>query len=105
MARQTVVLGAGMVGVSIAWHLQQRGHQVTLVDRRQPGRETSFGNAGIIQREAVRPYAFPRDMKTILKVCLPNKRVDIRYRPAGMINAASPLLSYWHKLFEADTIK
>jgi D-amino-acid dehydrogenase len=84
-----------MVGVSIAWHLQQRGHQVTLVDRRQPGRETSFGNAGIIQREAVRPYAFPRDMKTILSV-LPNNRVDIRYRPAGMINAASPLLSYWH---------
>jgi len=95
MARQTVVLGAGMVGVSIAWHLQQRGHQVTLVDRCQPGRETSFGNAGIIQREAVRPYAFPRDMKTILSV-LPNNRVDIRYRPAGMINAASPLLSYWH---------
>lgn len=95
MARQTVVLGAGMVGVSIAWHLQQRGHQVTLVDRCQPGRETSFGNAGIIQREAVRPYPFPRDMKTILSV-LPNNRVDIRYRPAGMINAASPLLSYWH---------
>lgn len=95
MARQMVVLGAGMVGVSIAWHLQRRGHQVTLVDRCQPGRETSFGNAGIIQREAVRPYPFPRDMKTILSV-LPNNRVDIRYRPAGMINAASPLLSYWH---------
>ncbi|MBZ5487910.1 FAD-binding oxidoreductase [Halomonas aquamarina] len=95
MTRQTVVLGAGMVGVSIAWHLQQRGRQVTLVDRRQPGRETSFGNAGIIQREAVRPYAFPRDMKTILSV-LPNRRVDIRYRAAGMMNAASPLLSYWH---------
>ena len=95
MARQTVVLGAGMVGVSIAWQLQKRGYQVTLVDRRQPGRETSFGNAGIIQREAVRPYPFPRDMKTILSV-LPNRRVDIRYRPAGMVNADSPLLSYWH---------
>ncbi|RUR32624.1 NAD(P)/FAD-dependent oxidoreductase [Vreelandella nanhaiensis] len=95
MTQQTVVLGAGMVGVSIAWHLQKRGHQVTLVDRRQPGRETSFGNAGIIQREAVRPYAFPRDMKTILSV-LPNRRVDIRYRVTGMMNAASPLLSYWH---------
>ncbi len=95
MARQTVVLGAGMVGVSIAWQLKQRGYQVTLVDRRQPGRETSFGNAGIIQREAVRPYPFPRDMKTILSV-LPNRRVDIRYRPTGMVNAASPLLSYWH---------
>ncbi|WP_447957977.1 NAD(P)/FAD-dependent oxidoreductase [Vreelandella sp. EE7] len=93
--RRIAVLGAGMVGVSIAWHLQKRGHQVTLIDRREPGRETSYGNAGIIQREAVRPYAFPRDMKTILSV-LPNKRVDIRYRPGGMLNAFSPLLSYWH---------
>lgn len=94
MARQTVVLGAGMVGVSIAWYLRQRGHEVTLVDRLQPGRETSFGNAGIIQREAVRPYPFPRDIKTLLSV-LPNRRVDIRYRPGGMVNAASSLLRYW----------
>lgn len=94
MARQTVVLGAGMVGVSIAWHLRQRGHEVTLIDRLQPGRETSFGNAGIIQREAVRPYPFPRDVKTLLSV-LPNRRVDIRYRAAGMFSAASPLLRYW----------
>lgn len=95
MSRHAVVLGAGMVGVSIAWHLQQRGIQVTLVDRRQPGQETSFGNAGIIQREAIKPYPFPRDMKTILSV-LPNRRVDIRYRTGGMFKAASPLLSYWH---------
>ncbi|UYG01622.1 NAD(P)/FAD-dependent oxidoreductase [Halomonas sp. GD1P12] len=93
--RQVAVLGAGMVGVSVAWHLQKRGFDVTLIDRRQPGRETSYGNAGIVQREAVRPYAFPRDMKTILSV-LPNRRVDIRYRPKGMLNAFSPLLSYWH---------
>ncbi|MCW4148013.1 FAD-binding oxidoreductase [Halomonas sp. 18H] len=95
MSRHAVVLGAGMVGVSIAWQLQQRGIQVTLMDRRQPGRETSFGNAGIIQREAVKPYPFPRDLKTILSV-LPNRRVDIRYRTGGMLEAASPLLSYWH---------
>ncbi|WP_346798162.1 FAD-binding oxidoreductase [Halomonas sp. Bachu 37] len=92
--QQIVVLGAGMVGVSIAWHLAKRGHDVSLVDRRPPGRETSFGNAGIIQREAVRPYPFPRDMKTLLSV-LPNRRVDIRYRPGGMMQSASPLLRYW----------
>ncbi|GAB2711982.1 NAD(P)/FAD-dependent oxidoreductase [Halomonas garicola] len=95
MARRTLVLGAGMVGVSIAWHLAKRGRDVVLIDRREPGRETSFGNAGIIQREAVRPYAFPRDMKTLLGV-LPNQRVDIRYRPVGMLHAATPLLRYWH---------
>ena len=95
MTRNILVLGAGMVGVSVAWHLARRGHRVTLVDRREPGRETSFGNAGIIQREAVRPYAFPRDLGTLLRV-LPNREVDIRYRPTGMVSAAVPLLQYWH---------
>lgn len=94
MNPQTLVLGAGMVGVSVAWHLARRGRDVLILDRRPPGQETSFGNAGIIQREAVAPYAFPRDMKTILKV-LPNRRIDIRYRPTGMVAAASPLFSYW----------
>lgn len=95
MSREIVVMGAGMVGVSVAWHLQNRGHRVVLVDRREPGRETSFGNAGIIQREAVRPYAFPRDLATLLRV-LPNREVDIRYRLTGVAKAASPLLRYWH---------
>ncbi len=94
MARDILVLGAGMVGVSTAWHLLQRGHRVTLVDRNAPGRETSFGNAGIIQREAVRPYRFPRDLTTLTRV-LPNRRVDIRYRPSGMAQAALPLFQYW----------
>ncbi|MFB9145721.1 NAD(P)/FAD-dependent oxidoreductase [Halomonas alkalicola] len=94
MSRNIIVLGAGMVGVSVAWHLARRGHDVTLVDRRAPGLETSFGNAGIIQREAVRPYPFPRDLGTLLRV-LPNREVDIRYRPTGMVGAAGPLLQYW----------
>lgn len=95
MPREIIVLGAGMVGVSVAWHLQQRGHQVTLLDRCAPGRETSYGNAGLIQREAVRPYAFPRDLRTLLRV-LPNRAVDIRYRPLAMLQHALPLFSYWY---------
>ncbi|MBY6030334.1 FAD-binding oxidoreductase [Halomonas sp. DP8Y7-1] len=94
MSRKMVVVGAGMVGVSVAWHLSQRGHQVTLVDRREPGRETSYGNAGIIQREAVRPYAFPRDLGTLLRVA-PNRQIDIRYRPGAMMANAGTLLKYW----------
>ncbi|GAA0690836.1 FAD-binding oxidoreductase [Marinobacterium maritimum] len=94
MSREILVLGAGMVGVSVAWHLQQRGHQVTLVDRREPGREASFGNAGLIQREAVFPYGFPRDLATLLRV-LPNRETDIRYQISGMLKAAGPLFSYW----------
>jgi len=35
-----IVLGAGMVGVSVALHLQRRGRDVALIDRRDPGEET-----------------------------------------------------------------
>ena len=42
-----VVLGAGMVGVGAALHLQKRGRDVILVDRHElAGEETSYGNAG-----------------------------------------------------------
>ena len=34
---QTLVLGAGIVGVSTALHLQARGRQVILIDRDEPG--------------------------------------------------------------------
>ena len=46
---KVTVLGAGIIGISTAWHLQQRGHEVTVVDR-QPSaaQETSFANAGQI---------------------------------------------------------
>ncbi|MGL6214170.1 NAD(P)/FAD-dependent oxidoreductase [Billgrantia desiderata] len=94
MSRQTVVLGAGMVGVSIAWHLARRGRSVLLVDRLPPGRETSYGNGGLIQREAVRPYTFPRELGKLLD-SLPNRRVDIRYQWRGVLQFAGPLLGYW----------
>lgn len=94
MSRRIIVLGAGIVGVSVAYQLVQRGHDVTLIDRREPGRETSFGNAGIIQREAVEPHAFPSDVRTLLRM-LSNRGVDIRYRPAGVAASARALLHYW----------
>jgi D-amino-acid dehydrogenase len=76
-----VVLGAGAVGVSAALHLQARGRSVTLVDRLgEAARETSYGNAGIVQSEAVFPYTFPRDPLEILNAALNrDPRVNIRY--------------------------
>ncbi|MCF3936763.1 FAD-binding oxidoreductase [Acuticoccus sp. M5D2P5] len=63
-----IVLGAGMVGIATALHLLDRGKTVALIDRREPAEETSFGNAGLIQSEAVIPYAFPHDPAAILAV-------------------------------------
>ncbi|WPB56264.1 FAD-binding oxidoreductase [Xylophilus sp. GOD-11R] len=89
-----LVLGAGMAGACAALELQLRGHQVTLVDRRPPGRETSYGNAGIIQREAVEPYAFPRAWGAIMSAAL-RRGLDIHYHP-GAVAASLPRLGrYW----------
>lgn len=91
--REVLVLGAGMVGTCTALHLVQRGHAVTLVDRRDPGRETSYGNAGIIQREAVEPYAFPSDWTTLAQAAL-RRGAAIHYHLAALPALARPLLRY-----------
>lgn len=83
-----------MVGVSIAWHLRARGRDVVLVDRRKPGHETSYGNAGLIQREAVKPHPFPRQLSEMLRV-LPNLSIDIRYRWMAMLEEVNPLWKFW----------
>jgi glycine/D-amino acid oxidase-like deaminating enzyme len=53
---EVIVLGAGIVGVSAAYAARQRGLSVMLIDRREPGNETSYGNAGILssRRSGVR---------------------------------------------------
>ncbi|MCA6121588.1 FAD-binding oxidoreductase [Bradyrhizobium sp. WSM 1704] len=92
--QSAIVLGGGMVGVSTALHLRRRGWSVTLVDRKEPGRETSYGNAGIIQSEAVRPYPMPRDLATLARIAM-GRTNDVRYRLAALPHHAGPLLRYW----------
>ena len=57
-AMKIIVLGAGIIGVSTAWHLLQNGHEVTLVDRQaEAAGETSFANAGQISVSYCEPWA------------------------------------------------
>ena len=75
-----LVLGAGMVGVGAALHLQQRGRDVILVDRHElAGEETSYGNAGMIECASVFPYMFPRDFGQILQYAM-NRAPQVRYQ-------------------------
>jgi D-amino-acid dehydrogenase len=58
IAMHAVVLGAGIIGVSTAWHLRQLGHEVTVVERQAgPAMETSFANAGQISVSYCEPWA------------------------------------------------
>ena len=88
-----IVLGAGMVGIGTALNLLERGRSVALIDRRGPAEETSFGNAGLIQTEAVLPYAFPRHLPTVLGV-LADRRTDARVPWRSLLGLAPSLLAY-----------
>jgi len=55
---RVIVLGAGIIGTSTAWHLLQRGHEVTVVDRQPDAAlETSFANAAQISVSYCEPWA------------------------------------------------
>jgi D-amino-acid dehydrogenase len=84
-----IVLGAGIVGVSAALHLQARGRDVVVVDRGGVAGETSYGNTGIVQSEAMFPYVFPRAPRELARAALNrDPRAQIRY-------ASLPAIAPW----------
>ena len=62
-----VIVGAGIVGVATAIYLQRDGHRVTIVDKGEPGKGTSFGNAGSIAPSSIIPFALPGTVKNVPK--------------------------------------
>jgi len=95
MRGDIVVLGAGIVGICVALHLQKRSRAVVLIDRRGAAEETSFGNAGLIQREGVYPYGFPHDFGALFRYGL-NRTIDAHYHPSALPKIAPFLWKYWH---------
>ena len=92
MKKHCVVIGAGIVGASCAWHLQRQGLQVTLVDHRLPGQSCSFGNASCIAASGVIPFSHPGMIKNV-----PGWMLDplspVRIRPKDFL-AHVPW--FWH---------
>ncbi len=78
MSKSVSVIGAGSIGVSSALHLQQRGWDVTLIDRKAPGRETSYGNAGIINSGSMVALNSPAMHKSLASL-LKNDKPQLRY--------------------------
>lgn len=89
-----IVLGAGIVGTATALHLARRGRSVVLIDRRGPGEETSYGNTGIIQREGVVPYPFPRHIGLMAQYAL-NLRPEANLHWSALPQIAPWLYRYW----------
>jgi D-amino-acid dehydrogenase len=90
-----LVLGAGMVGVGAALHLQKLGRDVILVDKHErAGEETSYGNAGLIECASVFPYMFPRDLKQVIQYAA-NRSPQAYYRVADLPDFLPWLLRYY----------
>ncbi|MEJ6475372.1 FAD-dependent oxidoreductase [Pseudoalteromonas piscicida] len=53
------VIGAGIIGITMALQLARRGHAVTLFDKSRPAEGCSKGNAGHFATEQVFPMADP----------------------------------------------
>ena len=77
---EILVLGAGIVGLSAALYLQRDGHRVTILDPREPGQGTSFGNAGGLVISSAAPLAMPGFLRSVPKL---------------LFNSRGPLMIRW----------
>ena len=78
------VLGAGIVGVSAGIAARQRGLSVVVIDRREPGSETSYGNAGILSSGSILPLNKP-SLWSALPSYLGNTSAALRWNPMWMM--------------------
>ncbi len=74
--RRVAVVGAGMVGLATAWFLQERGAEVTVLDREGVGAGASWGNAGWLTPAIATP--------------LPEPAV-LRYGARAVLSSSSPV--------------
>lgn len=77
-----IVIGGGIIGLSIALTIQANGKAVLLLDKDEIGSGASFGNAGHIATEQVFPIADPSVLRSIPKMLLDPLgplRLDWRY--------------------------
>ena len=93
----SVVVGAGLIGSSIAWRLAQAGQRVILLDRGEPGREASSAAVGLLLPETGREAGpelvqlwlaslarYPRFVEEVREVT----NVAVEFRRCGRLHLA-----------------
>jgi D-amino-acid dehydrogenase len=64
---KVAVIGAGLIGVSTAYFLSLRGHEVTVIEREKgPGLETSFANGALVTPSMPEPWNAPGCWRILL---------------------------------------
>lgn len=91
----TAVIGAGIIGTTLAYELQKRGQNVVLIDRGAPGKGTSFGNLASVAVTEFMPASRPSVWRQIPFWML-DPEGPVRVRPSYM-----PKLLPWFMRFVA----
>jgi D-amino-acid dehydrogenase len=98
ISTEIAIIGAGVVGLTVAERLLAEGREVVLVDPGQPGMGCSYGNAGTIADYAVSPVGTPDVLKN-----LPSLLFD-RNSPLSIRRAALPSLAPWLLRFARQSL-
>ena len=88
-----LVVGGGIVGVCNALALQRAGYRVSLIDRGTPGRETSYGNAGVLSESSVAVLNSPGLLKALPKLLL-GRSNGLRYSPLFVVKRLGWMLRF-----------
>lgn len=90
------VIGAGIIGASIATWLIDKGHSVTVFEREPDGLPASVGNAALIALPEIAPIASPGSLKSVPRWLLdPLGPLTVRWRDL-------PTLTPWLLAFLAS---
>ncbi|WP_322057898.1 FAD-binding oxidoreductase [Paraburkholderia sp. J63] len=90
---QVSIIGAGIVGMCTALTLQRRGVTVRVIDEREPGTGTSFGNAGLVSIDSCIPISMPGMLRNVPK-WLADEKGPLSVRRQYAL-AAAPWLLRW----------
>jgi glycine/D-amino acid oxidase-like deaminating enzyme len=99
---QTLIIGAGVVGLSTALYLQRAGVEVTVLDPLGPAGGASFGNAGMLSPDTATPIAMPGMLRKVpgwLRDPLGPLAVRPSYFPRAL-----PWLLQWIKAGRLDRV-
>jgi D-amino-acid dehydrogenase len=91
---KVIVVGSGLIGVSTAWFLRRRGHDVTVLERAAgPGLETSFANGGMLTPGMSQPWNAPGSWRMLLRsLGRSDSALQLRFKML-------PRLVHWGSLF------
>jgi len=68
MGARVLIVGSGLIGLATAYVLATRGHEVTVLDRRDgPGQECSRANAGLLTPSMSQPWNGPGTWRVLLR--------------------------------------